>query len=124
MRTAVRVLLVGSVVVACGTSGVDDPAIVNDATSPSSSSSSTSSSSGASSTSSEGSRGGSSGGATTSDAGPDAPLVTAAVSCSSPVPAGVARPLALPVYAGTCPTLAAAPATTKLGDREMIVFRP
>lgn len=50
--------------------------------------------------------------------------MTATTSCASPVPSGVARPFALPVYGGTCPALAAAPATTALGDREFIVFRP
>jgi predicted esterase len=50
--------------------------------------------------------------------------VNASVTCASTVPAGVARPLPLPVYAGACPALAAAPAATKIGDRELIVFRP
>jgi predicted esterase len=127
MLTALRVLLVGSVVGDCGTSTTDEPSVVDEATSPSSSSS-TSSSSGSGGDpgggSSSGSSGGSSSGAAPNDAGPDAPIVTAGASCASAVPAGVARPLALPVYSGICPTLAPAPATTKIGDREYIVFRP
>jgi predicted esterase len=70
------------------------------------------------------------------DAGGDAPAPTgtidptiiAAASCTAAVPAAGARALPLPVYAGTCPTLAAPPALTTLatagGDRTFLVYRP
>jgi hypothetical protein len=65
------------------------------------------------------------------DAGPSDPsdpAVVAAASCKGPVPAAGARALPLPVYAGTCPVLAAPPAVTTLatsgGDRTFLVYRP
>lgn len=116
----------GSLFVACGTSSANETADGNDATSttPGASSSSSGGSSGASSSGSAPPPASDAGGASTNDAGSDAPAVSGPISCSAAVPAGVARPLPLPVYAGACPSLAAAPATTKLGDREFIVFRP
>lgn len=59
---------------------------------------------------------------------PNAAATIAAASCSSKVPAAGARALALPAYAGTCPSLAAAPATTSFtsggAQRSFIVVRP
>ncbi len=57
---------------------------------------------------------------------PSDPVVGA--SCASPIPVGAARAMALPTYAGACPALAAAPATTTItssgSSREFIVVRP
>ena len=56
------------------------------------------------------------------------PTVIASASCAAAIPASGARAQPLPVYAGTCPALAAAPALTTLatrgGDRTFLVYRP
>ena len=59
---------------------------------------------------------------------PNDATTIASASCSGAIPSGGARSLPLPVYAGVCPTLAAAPATTSLtssgAERSYIVVRP
>ena len=56
------------------------------------------------------------------------PVDVAAASCAVPLPAGTPRAAALPVYAGTCPVLAAPPALTTIAtsgaQRSFLVFRP
>jgi predicted esterase len=115
-------VLVGSLFFACGTDSVNEAAVVGDQTTPPAGSSSASSSSSGSTPSSESPA--SDGGTPEAGGAADATTPSGPISCASAVPAGAARPLPLPVYAGTCPTLAAAPALTKLGDREFMVFRP
>lgn len=59
---------------------------------------------------------------------PNDAATVASASCAGRIPAGGARALPLPAYAGTCPTLAAAPATTSIttsgAQRSFIVVRP
>jgi predicted esterase len=63
-------------------------------------------------------------------AGPDAddPAVIAKASCTGALPSNGARAAALPVYAGTCPALAASPSSTTIttsgAARTFIVIRP
>lgn len=58
----------------------------------------------------------------------DAAAAVATASCASVAPAGTPRAAPLPTYAGTCPTLAAAPAYTTITSsgaaRKFLVFRP
>ena len=62
--------------------------------------------------------------------GPDAndPATIASASCKAPLPSNGGRAAALPVYAGTCPVLAASPAyttiTTKGNQRTFMVYKP
>src|SRR5687767_13008359 len=66
---------------------------------------------------------------TATDAGPanDA-ASTGPISCASLAPTGAPRAATLPVYAGTCPVFAAAPARTTItssgNPREVIIHRP
>jgi len=60
--------------------------------------------------------------------GPDAASAVATASCKSAPPAGTPRAPALPVYAGTCPALAAPPAYTTISssgaNRQFLVYKP
>ena len=59
---------------------------------------------------------------------PNGATTIASASCSGAIPAGGARSLPLPAYAGLCPTLAASPASTSItssgAQRSFLVVRP
>jgi poly(3-hydroxybutyrate) depolymerase len=62
------------------------------------------------------------------DAAVDAASAVVGASCKTAGPAGTPRALPLPLYAGTCPTIAAAPAYTELtssgATRKFLVYKP
>ncbi len=108
-------------VVACGaTSATSDSA--DDAGAPSVD---TQAADAASSSSGAGSSAADATAADSSDRGDvDADTTPGPIQCGIQLPAGAAVPPPLPLYAGTCPAIAAYPAYTELGSRQFLVIRP